>query len=44
MKPQVNNKEIKNPRYKFAWYKSFVRLLKNQRCPDFKNPRTICNS
>jgi hypothetical protein len=41
MKPEVKNKEIKKAHYKYSWYKSFVKLLRNQRQKDFRNERTI---
>lgn len=41
MKPEVNKKQIRKARYKYAWYKSFVKLLRNQRQKDFKNEQTI---
>jgi len=41
MKPQVNKKEIKRAKYKYSWYKAFVKLLRNQKQNDFKNEQTI---
>ena len=41
MKPQINNKLIKKAHYKYAWYKSMVRMLRNKRVRDFKNEQTI---
>ena len=41
MKPLVLNKEIRKAKYKHSWYKSFVRLLRNQRQKDFRNNSTI---
>jgi hypothetical protein len=41
MKPELNKKEIKKAKYKYAWYKSFIKLLRNQRVKDFKNDKTI---
>jgi len=42
MKPITNkHKEIKKAKYKYPWYKAFVKLLKNQKQKDFKNERTI---
>jgi hypothetical protein len=42
MKPTVNkNKEIKKAKYKYPWYKTFIKLLRNQKQKDFKNEQTI---
>ena len=42
MKPITNkHKEVKRAKYKYTWYKSFIKLLKNQRQRDFKNEQTI---
>ncbi len=41
MKPLVNKKEIKKAKYKYSWYKVFVKLLRNQRQKDFRNETTI---
>lgn len=41
MKPELNKKEIKKAKYKYAWYKSFIKLLRNQKVKDFKNDKTI---
>jgi hypothetical protein len=41
MKPVVNKKEIKKVKYKYAWYKSFVKLLRNKKQKDFRNNQTI---
>lgn len=42
MKPLINKKkEIKKAKYKYPWYKSFVKLLRNKKQKDFKNDQTI---
>lgn len=42
MKPITNKKnQIKRAKYKFAWYKKFVKLLRNQKQKDFRNEQTI---
>lgn len=41
MKPIVKNKEIRKAKYKFSWYKSFVKLLRNKKHKDFRNNQTI---
>ena len=41
MRPEVNKKEIKKAKFKYAWYKSFVKVLRNQKQKDFRNDQTI---
>jgi hypothetical protein len=41
MKPIINKKMIKKAKYKYSWYKSFVKLLRNQKMKDFRNNQTI---
>lgn len=42
MKPLTSKRvEIKQAKYKFHWYKSMVRLLRNQRFNDYRNNQTI---
>lgn len=42
MRPIVNkNSQVKKSKYKYPWYKSFIRLLRNQKTKDFKNEQTI---
>lgn len=41
MKPQANKKEIKKAKFKYSWYKAFVKLLRNQKHKDFRNDATI---
>lgn len=41
MKPICKDKEIKRAKYKYPWYKSFIKLLRNHRQKDFKNEKTI---
>jgi len=41
MKPNINKKSIRKAKYKYAWYKSFIKLLRNKRHKDFKNDKTI---
>jgi hypothetical protein len=41
MKPQVDKKEIKRAKYKYFWYKSFIKLLRNKKKKDFKNEQAI---
>lgn len=41
MKPNVKKKAIKRAKYKYSWYKDFVKLLRNQRQKDFRNEQTI---
>ena len=42
MKPQVNKRrEIKKAHFKYPWYKSFVKLLRNKKYKDYRNETTI---
>jgi len=42
MKPNVNkNKEIRKSKFKYAWYKAFVRLLRNKKRKNFRDDNTI---
>lgn len=42
MKPQVYKKsEIKKAKYKVSWYKSMVKLLRNNKTKDHRNNATI---
>ena len=42
MKPQVSkNNEIKNPKYRFSWYKEIVKLLRNNKTRDYRDKSLI---
>ena len=42
MRPIVNKKVlIRNPRYKYSWYKVIIKLLKNNKVKNFRNKSKI---
>ena len=42
MKSQVNNnKEIRKTKYKYSWYKSMIRMLRNKKWTNYRDDKTI---
>ena len=41
MKPEINKKEIRKAKFKYSWYKSCVKMLRNQKQKDFRNDQPI---
>ena len=41
MKPEVNKKEIRRAKFKYPWYKSFIKILRNRKQKDYRKDQTI---
>jgi hypothetical protein len=41
MRPELNKKYIRKAKYKYAWYKSFIKSQRNFKVTDYKNEQSI---